>query len=472
MKQFLFFLVPMLIAVCSWGQDKPEGKSLSLPDKCFISLKKKASSIDRRLDRQTVKYLSCFERSERKLKRKLLQQDSSLAGKLFEGVEKKYAELKNPANNVKKDYSIYSGHLDSLVTSLNFIKENNLSDNPALQKTVDQYHLLQLQFDQTEEVKKFLTERQEILKGALEKFGMVGELKHFSKKAYYYFAQIKEYRQAFEDPNRIEQKLLEGMLKIPLFRDYFKTNSQLGSLFSLPGNNATPQALIAGLQTRASINQNLIDRFGNGSVVNRVLQQNIQSAQVQLNQLKNSLKSYGSGSYGNSSAEPQLPQGVKPNNQRTRSFFKRLEYGANIQSQKARSYFPVTSDLGLSIGYKMNDKNIIGLGFSYKLGWGSNWDHIKISHQGVGFRSFMDLKIKGSFFITGGYEENYKAEIQSIQQLKDYSTWQRSGLVGMSKRYKVSQKLKGEIKLLWDFLSYSQIPNTQPIIFRIGYSLN
>jgi hypothetical protein len=43
--------------------------------------------------------------------------------------------------------------------------------------------------------------------------------------------------------------------------------------------------------------------------------------------------------------------------------------------------------------------------------------------------------------------------------------------VGLSKKYKLKGKMKGEMKLLWDFLSYQQVPRSQPIVFRIGYSL-
>jgi len=44
-------------------------------------------------------------------------------------------------------------------------------------------------------------------------------------------------------------------------------------------------------------------------------------------------------------------------------------------------------------------------------------------------------------------------------------------LIGLSKKYSVIKKLEGEMKLLWDFLSYQQVPRTQAILFRIGYAL-
>ena len=117
------------------------------------------------------------------------------------------------------------------------------------------------------------------------------------------------------------------------------------------------------------------------------------------------------------------------------------------------------------------EKSAIGVGASYKLGWGNNWDNINISHQGVGLRTYLDWKIKGSFYFSGGYEQNYMTMISSVDQLQNYSAWQTSGLIGVSKKYKIRKKMKGEVKLLWDFMSYQQIPKTQPILFRIGYSL-
>jgi hypothetical protein len=143
-----------------------------------------------------------------------------------------------------------------------------------------------------------------------------------------------------------------------------------------------------------------------------------------------------------------------------------------MQSQKATNYFPVTSDIGLSAGYKLNDKSIVGIGVSYKLGWGRGWDNIKLSSQGVGFRSYIDWKLKGSFWISGGYEQNYKSAFRDFYQLKNMNAWQQSGLIGISKVISVKSKLfkKTSTKLLWDFLSYKQVPRTQPIVFRIGYN--
>ena len=174
---------------------------------------------------------------------------------------------------------------------------------------------------------------------------------------------------------------------------------------------------------------------------------------------------------GGGSSDADMPENFKPNNQKTKTFLQRLEYGANVQSQKATNIFPTTSDIGVSLGYKLNDRSVLGIGGSYKLGWGRGWNNIRLSSEGISLRSYADIKLKGSFWISGGYEQNYRSGFNDIDQLRTRSGWQQSGLVGISKKISINTKFykQTNIKLLWDFLSYQQVPRTQPIVFRVGY---
>jgi hypothetical protein len=244
----------------------------------------------------------------------------------------------------------------------------------------------------------------------------------------------------------------------------------LASMFRMPGADPNDPAYLAnlsGLQTRSAVN-NLIQQQISAGGPNAMEQfrQNLQKAQAQMQELKDKvLKS------GGSSSDDEIPN-FKPNTQKTKSFWKRLEIGANIQSQKPNGVVPVTTDLGLSAGYMLNDKSIIGLGASYKLGWGQNIRNIHLSHQGAGLRSFVDFKLKGSLWLSGGYEMNYQTEFNRIVQLQELDNWQQSGLLGLSKIMSGKSKFfkKTKLQLMWDFLSYEQRPRTQPIVFRIGYN--
>jgi hypothetical protein len=459
----------LVVQICSAQDSSKVDRLISFPDKVFGVLDKKTASIEQKLDRQTNRYIDKLQKQEHKLRKKLWRKDSALAKQLFDGADEKYNHLKTSPGNVSKYSSVYSGHLDSLTTALGFLKADGIVPNPALQKSLDQYKELQLRLNASDQVKKYLADREQVLKQEFGKLGMVREVRKYREQVYYYQQQVREYKQMFEDPSKIEAKLLELVAKLPQFNRFFADNSMLGSLFSLPGSTSSSTASVPGLQTRAMVNLALVNQFGTSTAITQQLQQNVQSAQGQLNVLKDKARKFSSGSYGNTDGG-DIP-GFKPNEQKTKSFFQRLEYGGNIQTQRARYFFPVTSDIAVSLGYKINNKSSAGIGASYKLGWGNNWSSIDVTQQGVGLRSYLDWKFKGSFYLSGGYEQNYNAMINSIDVLKNYSAWQTSGLIGISKKYTVSKKINGDMKLLWDFLSYQQIPKAQPILFRIGYSL-
>jgi hypothetical protein len=478
-------LIAFIIA-CSFvnGQTVPaeqeDGLSMdqlaSLPGKYYDKLSEKLNGIDKQLDKKTESYLLKIKKQELKLYHKLWQKDSAKAKELFGNVNEKYSNLQNAAAEKTKQLSnfskVYSCKLDSLGTAFHFL-ENNQLVSPELQSKLKDglsgINRLQDKLTQTDQIRKFLKERKKLLSEQLEKFGFVKELKQFNKQVYYYTQQIKEYKELLDNPSKLEEKLLGLLVKIPAFRNFFANNSQLGSLFNLPGSTNNNAASYAGLQTRASVMQDLQNRFGSGPAVQQMIQQNMNAAQGQLNELKNKVNQYMPGG---GSSDDELPD-FKLNNQKTKSFWQRIELGTNFQNQRSRGMLPVTSDIGLSVGYKLNDKSIIGIGASYKMGWGQSLRNISITNQGAGLRSYIDWKIKVSFWMSGGYEMNYRSEFDNIDVLKDYNAWQTSGLIGISKVVSMNSKLfkKTKVQLLWDFMSYQQMPRTQPIIFRVGYNL-
>jgi hypothetical protein len=114
---------------------------------------------------------------------------------------------------------------------------------------------------------------------------------------------------------------------------------------------------------------------------------------------------------------------------------------------------------------------VIGAGASYKIGWGQDFNHISMSSQGASLRSYLDINIKKSWFASGGFEYNYQQPFDHLHFPK-LDNWQQSGLLGISKIISLKTKVfkKTKVQLLWDFLSYQQVPKAQPFKFRIGYS--
>jgi hypothetical protein len=460
------------IACFSQTKDDSALKKID-PVKWRVSIEKKATRLQERILSKSNKTLIRLQRQEEKIYKRLLKGRDSLKAKAeLADVKKKYQSLRerivNP--NVQSENLQYISKLDTLTTSLKFLQQYGIGEklNGALAKTKS----LQNQFQQAEEIRKFIRERKQQLREQLERIGFAKQLKKFNKDAYYYSVQLNEYKEILNDSKKAERKSIELLSKTKLFQNFFRKNSMLASLFRMPGediNDPAVQASMAGLQTRAQVN-NLIQQQIAAGGPNAVSQfrERLLDAQGQLNSIKSKINQMGVGG-----SDMEMPEGFKPNNQKTKSFWKRLEIGTNAQSQRSTNFFPVTSDLGLSLGYKLNNKSVIGIGAAYKLGWGHGWNRVKLTSEGAGLRSFVDWKLRGSFWITGGFETNYKTAFSKIDQLKNFSSWQQSSLLGVSKVINIKSKYfsKTKLQLLWDFLSYQQMPRTQPIIFRIGYNI-
>ncbi|WP_205510092.1 hypothetical protein [Longitalea arenae] len=487
------YLYLLLICMCilwsNWGMAQDAKLTtdsvLHFPVSYFSKIENKYEHLEDRVTKQTEKYLQKLFSREKKMQRKLAKIDSSGAKQLFANSEKEYTQM---MTKVKADGDKLSGKsgayipmLDSVKTSLSFLGQNNslLGQSKEMQEklqgSLSQVNQLQGKLQQAEQVKAFIQQRKQQIKVSLSRYtklpaGLTKDFNDFKAQAYYYSAQIKEYREMLNDPDRLIQKGLTLLNKLPAFTQFMKQHSELASLFRLPDNYGTPQSL-AGLQTRSQVQQQIQSQLaGAGPNAQQYLQQNLQAAQSQLNQLKDKINKLG-GSGGDDMDMPDF----KPNNQKTKSFWKRLEYGTNFQTAK-NNFFPTTTDLGLSVGYKITDKSTVGVGASYKLGLGQDIKHIDITHQGMGLRSYLDIKLKGSFFASGGFEYNYQPlktdSLPATSGVEEISPWKQSGLVGISKIISIKSKFfkKTKLQLMWDFLSYQQLPRTQPVKFRVGYN--
>ncbi|MGH2648210.1 MAG: hypothetical protein ACRDE8_11610 [Ginsengibacter sp.] len=438
-----------------------------LPSKYYSKVDKKISSVNDQLTKKSLKYLAKFQRQELKLQRRLQQLNPDVA---ITDATQKYNELaqkiKSKTAGLSKIVSgEYNPYMDSLGTSLSFLKQfNGISDK--VKDPLKSFDLLQGNLQESEKIKQFIAERKNQIKELLSKYthlpaGLKNEYAKLNKTAWYYSAQVREYKEMLKDPDKMEKKALALLNELPAFQKFMKQNSALSGLFNLPGNYGTNQAL-AGLQTRDQIEQMITNRMGGGANASQLFGQQIQAAQQELQPFKDKLNKLGGGS-----GDIEMPD-FKPQINKTKPFLARLEYGLNVQFAKNNSFVPSTANIAASVGYKINNKSVTGIGLSYLVGMGSI-RHIQITSQGIGLRSYLDYRIKNQFFLSGGYEVNYNTAFKNIQQLKNYSAWQKSGLIGISKKYKVSKKINGNMQLLYDFLARTHIPNSDVILFRIGY---
>lgn len=477
MRYRLSIALTLLLSASSlrpiWAQQLPDSlpSMAKLEDKYIHSIEDKSTAIAGKLDAQTEKYLDVLEKQEAKMRRKLAKIDSVAANNIFSDASKQYdglrQKLKNKADFINKHTGQYLPWFDSSSTALKYLNGKNPvagalgGKAQQIQGALGKVKELRAQFEQAGSVKEFIRQRKEYLRSQLQQYNLGSELKKYNQTAYYYTQQINEYRQMLDDPERIERKAFSLLRKLPAFQKFMHDHGELAGLFDIPEDYATN---MTGLQTRDQVQEMLRNRIGlMGPNGQQDVQQSLGAAQAELTKLKNRLPSGGS--------VEDMPD-FKPKEQKTKSFLKRLEYGTNVQTVRSNNYFPSTTDLALSVGYKMSDRNIVGIGASYKMGWGRDIQHISLSSQGIGFRSFVDINLKASFFVSGGFEYNYQQAFASMRELYALNCWQQSGLLGISKIVSLKTKYfkKTKLQLLWDMLSYQQVPKTQPLKFRVGYS--
>lgn len=437
-------------------------------------LENKFAKTEKQLTHVMLRSLEKFRRSEDRLLKKLKSKDSIAANLKAKDFAEKYnrisSQIQSPEKQLSENLSGgYVARLDSLRTLLDF-RQAGLAEDvsvPQLKAIGDlkrRIRLLQVQMNTADAVKKFVANQQAQWKEQLSRLGLAKELLQFKKQAYYYQQEINEYKQLLNDPDKLAQKALSIASTLPAYKSFMAQNSQLAQLFRMPGANPGAAGGVPGLQTQNQVQQ-LLQQQLSGAGANSFQQLQEQAGGV-LNDMKSKLNEWGDGD-----GELPMPD-FKPNQQKTKKLLKRLEFGLNVQSQRSSNILPSTTDVGLQAGYKLNDKSVIGVGVAYKMGWGKNLSEIRITHEGVGLRSFADIKLKKSIWITGAFEYNYQQAIRSVEQLKDLTAWQKSAMLGISKKYRIGNAgRQGKLQLLWDFLSYSQVPRTPAIKFRLGYQL-
>ncbi|GAA3946675.1 hypothetical protein [Chitinophaga oryziterrae] len=457
MKQFIPLII--VLCICSNLANAQDSTLEHLPKKYLSQVEHKSRRFEEQIDKRTDKALARLIKQEQKMKSRLWKIDSVGAKTIFNSSVTRIADLKKGLQS--KLPAGGDAYLDTLQHTLKFLGQagNTTSQLTNAMQSVQQ---LQGKLQYSEQVKNYINQRKQMLKEQLAQYtGFTKNLQKINKEAYYYGEQLKEYKSVYSDPKKAEVKAMALLKKLPVYNDFISKHSQLAGLFNLAGSYNDTRSL-EGLQTRTQVEQLVQQRIGSSPDAGQVISQQMEQARFRFNELKSKYPAL------NSAAD--MPD-FRPREMKTKTFFQRLEPGGNIQFQKSNQYFPTTADIAAQIAYKLNKNSSAGIGLSYKLGMGSGWNHIAFSHQGVGLRTFGDYRLKGTFFINAGFEGNRNTGFKYLSELKHWNGWTTSALAGISKKYKINAKLKGNIMLLYDFLAPRQLPKTDNIKLRIGYSL-
>jgi len=463
-------------------EDSTQYRQLLVNGQVLESVSTKYKKLQKLVERRTNRMLVSMEKRDSSLGNTVAARDSVKAAQLFAGMSQKYAALRSSIgtpinNNIANPLKEYIPGVDSLQSALRFLTTQGstlgltatkLQQLQALSQQIQQF---QGTLQQAEDAQQFVKTREQQLQSQLGQYGVGAQLSGINQEAYYAQQQIAEYKEMLHDRQKAEQKVITVAEQSPAFQNFMKKHSYLAQLFGLPDDYGTPQALV-GLQTKAQVQQMINQATGsglqgdNGSNPAQFIQQRVQQAGQQIDQLKNNLAVLG---LSGGSGDMTMPE-FKPNNQRTKTFLKRIVLGYSMQAQGATNITPGTENLALTATYKIRDNITAGIGGSYLLGVGNGIDHIAFSSQGVGLRSSFDIKAKGSFWITGGFEYNYLQAFRKWADLYQVNVWQKSALIGLSKKYKIKGGREGTLQLLYDALYNQHTPVSQPVVFRTGFT--
>lgn len=479
--KFICYLFCIFFINCIYSQDnifieEQNDKLLDKSQKGFKKLERNYDLIAQKIFSKSEKWIEKIQRQEIRIQKKLNNTiDTAIQRKLTLNSKNFYQELTEISSVKLPDNSlIYIPTIDSLkVLDSWSIQFKSKSSNELINTTHDYSQLttslvnVQQKLTSYTNISNLLKDRKQQILQEYHNFGFTKELTRIKKKYFYYQQQLEEYKSLIKDQEKLATRLLSYVKNLPSYQDFFRQNSQLAQIFNIPSsgvNGGGIAQIIPGLQTVNGVQFQMSQSLGSNINPQQLIIQQINFAQSELNSLKEKVNELGGGQ-----SELEMPEGFKPNYQKTKSFLKRLEFGLDFQSNRTRGVLPASTNIGISTGFKLNDKSIVGLAGIWSIGWGKDFSNIHITHQGIGWRSFIDIKFKGNWWITGGYEENFKAEFQTIAELKDRSHWLKSGLIGVTKKYKISKKTY-KIQLLWDMMSYYQVPRGQALQFRTGFN--
>lgn len=478
MTRYLGVLMILLAIINSSyvvAQDSSVITSNQLLLRYLSSVDKKTKAESAKINTQVISTIQAIKNEELSLYSKLAKINPKTAESIFGNIETRYDKLfscwSNPAGGItENNWGSVSPSLDSLKNTVEFIRKSCGNASAKLKGLSNQFSDVTTQITQlgnkikiADDFKQQIVQREQFLTEQFQQIGAAKMLRSYKQKVYYYKEQFSEFKEDLRDEKKIERKAFEVLNKIPSYKKFLQKNSYLSMIFGSVDDYNISAEKMEGLQTRAVVQTMLSDKM---SAIGNTADLNVSQQFQSVPSIGTSLASQLERLRHQQEPEDKV---YTPNSQHTKSFLKRFQFGADLQFGRTYNFLPMTSNIALSLGYKLNDKSTIGIGVAYMLGLGSGINDINLSSQGLGLRSFIDWKLLKNIYLSGGYEWNYLSAFHSIDQLKNLISWKQSGLIGISRKYKISPKIKGKVQLLFDFLSYKNLPKTPPIIFRMGW---
>ncbi|QIH33487.1 hypothetical protein [Sphingobacterium sp. DR205] len=351
---------------------------------------------------------------------------------------------------------------------------------------------LQGKLNAEQQVKDLIRQRTQSLEQMAAGAGIPG-LQGIKKDVYYAQEKMKAWRGLADDPDAAEEKAMEYLQGIEGFESYISNNKNgLGSGVSA----ADLQAM--GYQTKGQVQQMLSEKFGNLQVVQQAMQGQLKDFSNQLGKVTDKVKEAGNlahdarqGLQEAKATKDKLKHIDKPhfrkNPERGKPFWQRLETQYNFQTTRATpdGLRPAMVELGAGVAFKHTPGLSYGIGIGASIGLGQDWQHIRLSYEGISGRLYADWKLLYGFSLQAGYERAFRP--QNRAYLQDNNTTpqqpststgnglkaafgggQEAAYLGIMKRYRIGSKWNGTFMAGYNFL-WQQSNLRTPFMLRLGW---
>ena len=491
------------LSVCCLSSTYAQEKQLPIEDSTIVI--HAAEVFIQKQYRQHLQYQQKASRAQQRMLRKLQRQESRLAAKLRRSDSTLYAQYQklNAANfdSLRKtagDTTLLNKlagqqpvkALDSLKKIQSFIQQKIPGGTGLSVPGVDQ---LNSQLNAQDYLKSQLKKRSDALNRLLGQSAFASQLGRLNK-AYGYGAQQAGYwKKIVQDPDAAEEKALDLLQGIDGFNEMLSRSSMPGMSSANLGEQDLKQM---GYQTKSSVNAAMEQQFGNQlqQVQQQAAQQvkdyskqlglekqaaKVKQAAQAVNEAKNTIKD----------TKDKVKQGLRnpmddlKNPMRGIPFWQRWEYQYNLQTQRAspNGQKPVMLQAGLNAAYRHSPRISIGVGLDASLGLGRDWQHLRLSYEGLTGRVFLDGQLIWGISLQGGYEKSLKPLNRPYVQLQErygnvsnvrtaMGLLQNASYIGLMKTYRINRNQQGTFLIGYNFLNDKTGINS-PWIIRLGYKL-
>ncbi|XZF15434.1 hypothetical protein ACTHGU_04800 [Chitinophagaceae bacterium MMS25-I14] len=435
----------------------------------------------KRIQRQQERLVHKLQKKEHRLMRKLRRSDNATDSAAYVRLQSQQVNYDSIGKLLHADSATVLSKIgrrknavfDSLKGVQTFIQTNATKANlnsPALSSYSSEIAQLQQKTDYQNYINELITRHTNSLKNLTGNTGNIPGLSGIEKEVFYGKAKMNTWKQVAEDPSKAEEKALEYLQGTPGFDQQLSQSTNPNS--GMNGSMSADALEQMGYQTKSQLNKSLQQKFGGN------LSQVQQQVSAQISDWQNKVTDAKNTATHLKSNISNLKSPFNKNPMRGLPFWKRIEKSYNWQTTRATTDgTPAMLQLAGMAGYKQTPKLTYGIGIAADFGLGQDWNHIHLSFEGVGLRSFAKYDFIYGIGLYAGYERTYKravfnnssaapTELSNITSPHSTQYYNESALIGLAKSYKLNSKWNGAVQVLYD-IWWREKGLRSPIVLRV-----